>query len=516
MASSEKIDTTTHWFHRNLLKFTAIQEFNCEATCKGPLAQKVINDVKMARFDLLNSIYELHSERAEVMTKYEHYVSLILGICNPSDSFPGSSSKTTANSTNNLEDQSAIASLDPHASTEQTPQQRGDSGVSRTKSKSKQEINIKVSPRYYFGFRWTDSLSINKKNPQSLDRVDSYFDLICVTILVAIYLSKLANRLASTESSTMEDAKEIHSCLKLAGSLFDYTKENLISELKDSVFLEHQSWSDLDPRILDSYKIQCQAELLEVTVARAIKLEHKPHLVASLANDCQRLFKGAQEKLESVEESANEKVEKWRHYMTLKQQIYSAIATAYYGWAIKGEDKKSGYATGYLAAAVDTLKVAQTKSAKHYNKTAGAGSDCKPNEHPFFFKVREDIISMHKEADRDRQMVYGMPLPSEGSLPDPEYKNDVSKLYSLEQYKLPEKSSAWVKDAYDQFYLSKEIKNDFGSSLMASLTLKSKPTTDVEEVTKKFQNDKSKFNEAIKVYKEKDIKIKSNLDCSIM
>ena len=346
--------------------------------------------------------------------------------------------------------------------------------------------------------------------------MDAYHDVISVTILTAIYLSKLANRMASTESTTMEDAKEIHTCLKTAAGMFDYARDHLISELDKSVSLESHSWSDLDPRILDTYKIQCQAELLEITIARAIKLEHNPHLIASLAQECQKLFKGGLEKLESVDKSDEEKVEKWQFYLLLKQQIYSAIAYAYYGWAIRAEDKMSGYGAAYLASAVSILKLAQSKTSKTYNRTAGAGSDCKPNEHPFFFKVKDDVVSMHKDADRDRQMVYGMPLPADGALPDPQYKNEVSKLYQVEAFKFPERSPIWTKDVYDQFYLSKEVDTGLGSQLMVGLSLKRKPRTDVDAATEKFKSDKSKFKEPVKVYKEKDIKIKSNLECSVM
>ena len=414
-ASKSTPNSSTHWFHRNLLKFTALQEFNCESTCKGPLAQKIINDVKMARFDLLNSIFELYESRENLMKKYELYVSLIKGVCDPGSDFCETSVPTENNAGN-----STGQIQEPGQATNQT--------------KPKNSKIIKVSPRYYFGFKWTDSLDTsidkNSKNPKSLDRIDAYYDLTSVTILVAIYLSKLANRVASQPDTTMEDAKEIHTCLKLAGSMFKFTKENLISFLKDSVSLEHQSWSDLDPRILETYSIQCQAELLEVTIARAIKMGHKPHLIASLSQDCQKLFKHAFEKLDSTNDEDEKKVEKWQYYLTLKQQIYSAIAYGYYGFAIKGDDKMSGYATGYLASAVSILKIAKNKHSKSYNKTAGAGSDCKPNEHPFFYKITEDIGKMHKETDQERQMVYGMPLPNEGALPDPSYKNEVGKLYA--------------------------------------------------------------------------------------
>jgi hypothetical protein len=124
---------------------------------------------------------------------------------------------------------------------------------------------------------------------------------------------------------------------------------------------------------------------------------------------------------------------------------------------------------------------------------------------------------MHKDADRDRQMVYGMPLPNEGALPDPTYKNDVSKLYELDNnFSLPEKSKIWNKDVYEQFYYSKDIKNDLTNSLLVGLSLKKQPANSAEDMNKKFQTDKSKFSESVKIYKEQDIKIKSNMDCSIM
>ena len=137
--STNKADTSTHWFHRNLLKFTALQEFNCENTCKGPLAQKTINDVKMARFDLLNCIYELHSNREEVMKKFETYISLLLGLCQTDGHFVDSKKD------NEVEDQGTNQSENP----DQTPQQAKSSG-NAPKSNTK-SFQIKVSPRYYWG-----------------------------------------------------------------------------------------------------------------------------------------------------------------------------------------------------------------------------------------------------------------------------------------------------------------------------------------------------------------------------
>ena len=69
---------------------------------------------------------------------------------------------------------------------------------------------------------------------------------------------------------------------------------------------------------------------------------------------------------------------------------------------------------------------------------------------------------------------------------------------------------------YDQFYYSKEIKSDLTNSLLVGLSLKSKSSLTVDEMNRKFQEDKSKLAEKVKIYKEQDIKIKSNLDCSIM
>ena len=82
--------------------------------------------------------------------------------------------------------------------------------------------------------------------------------------------------------------------------------------------------SDLDAHVIECYQIQCRAEAQEVTIARAVTLNHKPKLIAALAKDTKDFFEEADKQLAAIK---NEPVVgKWRkvsyqNYIFTKKSI---------------------------------------------------------------------------------------------------------------------------------------------------------------------------------------------------
>jgi len=472
----------SHWFHRNSSKFTTYQKFETDELCQGQLASKVLNELKLARFDLLNTIYLLESsDKQDVKQKFEKYIGLLLGLCG--QQLDGSVSSSRLETSENKS-----------------------SGL--FSSKTKTNAVLKIPLKYAFMFRWTDSLCSNLKSPISTDRNDANLDLINVTIQYAFYLMKSASRAASKESPTMDDAKEILNSIKLSASVLTFVKNHLVQLLDTPIDIEENPISDMDTRVLDSYILQMKAEAVEVICARAIKQEHKHHLIASLANQIAILFDKAYDTLNSIKNT--EKHSKWLNYLKTKLYIYQAIAYGYYGNAISDKKETSGKSVGYLKRSVQILEEA-TKFGKKYTKSYGAGTEGKPYNHPFFATIKLKIEKMLKLADDSRMTIFGVGVPD--NLDEPEWQNDVSKFCEIdESWSLPTMSKIWTKECYDEFYIKRTIE----SGLMSNLTISKKPNTEIDDVVKEYINKRPKSDNEIKVYEEKNLVIKEHAECVLM
>lgn len=88
---------------------------------------------------------------------------------------------------------------------------------------------------------------------------DSLFELIAVVMNMAIWHTKHALQVASTDTITMEEAKEVHRSLKIAAGMFLHIKEHLITRLPASP----DKGVDTDSRVVEAYAQQSQAEAQE-------------------------------------------------------------------------------------------------------------------------------------------------------------------------------------------------------------------------------------------------------------
>ncbi|KAK2162932.1 hypothetical protein LSH36_89g03014 [Paralvinella palmiformis] len=376
-----------HWFHRNPLKATAPATFDLRGAASNSQAQKICSDLRGARGNLLEVISNPNRD-VETLTKtLSSYISLQHGFIN---------------------------SLD-----ETNP---GDSKL-----------------RHAVRFRWTNTLLGNTPTEQ----YDFIFDQTCMLFNVALWYTKHAAKVAGKEEPSMDEAKEVHKCLRIAAGIFTYIKENLVARLMDSP----EKGSDLDSRILAAYISQCTAEAQEITIARAIELKHSASIVSALAYETARLFTQSDDCLKTLDEKI---VARWRNYLQFKINIYYAYAYNYHGEVLLAADK-CGEAIKSLQES-DQYYEKAWKNGKEYTSIKGPGSNAKPHEHLFFRKLGPIVKRTLDKCVRENGFIYHQKVPVDA--PQLELKATYG-LVAPEEFTPPEPSPLWTAEAYKSFDISR-------------------------------------------------------------
>uniref|UniRef100_A0A1A8B3D9 BRO1 domain-containing protein BROX n=2 Tax=Nothobranchius TaxID=28779 RepID=A0A1A8B3D9_NOTFU len=264
-----------HWFHRNPLKATAPVSFNFYGVAGSPAANKICNDLRTTRARLLDVFTDVTCSPEIMKNATDAYFSLL---------------------------QCFISSLDG----------------------TTQENKM----RFIQNFKWTDTLQGNVPSAQQ----DALFELASMAFNVALWNTKFASRLAGKENITEAEAKDVHRSLKVAAGIFKALKEVHVPRL----ITPAEKGRDLEPRVMDAYIIQCQAEAQEVTIARAIELKHNASLIAALAFETANFYLRADHTLNTLEPECSSK---WRKYLQLKQHFYMAYAYCYHGQTLLSSDK---------------------------------------------------------------------------------------------------------------------------------------------------------------------------------
>ncbi|KAK3741275.1 hypothetical protein QZH41_012577 [Actinostola sp. cb2023] len=272
---------------------------------------------------------------------------------------------------------------------------------------------------------------------------DAVFELMSMCINVALWLTKHAAKVAGKEDITMDEAKEVHTCLRTAGGMFQYVKDSLLPKLGD---ISAEKGADTDARVIEACKMQCVAEAQEVTVARAVELKHKASLIASLANETSGLFTAAGDSLKSVDDT---KAGKWRKYLEMKAAFYLSYAHCFQGELLLDEEE-CGKAIRSLQES-DTMYKKAEALCKEYSSTKGAGSTARPQEHPFFKRIGPLMKTRLDKATRENGFIYFHKVPAEP--PDLELKATYG-LASPQEFSIPAAISTWT-DAYAGFDASK-------------------------------------------------------------
>ncbi|KAI0216559.1 BRO1 domain-containing protein BROX [Lamellibrachia satsuma] len=192
-----------HWFHRNPLKATATVNFDFRGITADGKTHGICRRLKETRANLLLLLSDPNNSTSAVKQATDNYGALLNGL---------------------------IVSPDPQ-----------NAGMSKL--------------RYGIKFRWTNTIGGNK----TLDRHDAVFEQISMLINVALWYTKHAAKLAGDEEPSMEQAKEVHKCLRTAAGIYTYIKDNLISSLVE----EPPKGSDIDTRVLTAYLHQCTGEAQE-------------------------------------------------------------------------------------------------------------------------------------------------------------------------------------------------------------------------------------------------------------
>ena len=381
-----------HWFHRNPLKATAPATFEMRGVATNGQAQKICSDARMARNAFLDAVSDPNNEVETVINAVNNYLSLLQGF---------------------------IQSMDPSAG--------GDSKL-----------------RNAIRFRWTNSLCGNKPEEQH----DCLFDAIGIIFNLGLWYTKHAAKLAGKEEPTMEEAKDVHKCLRSAAGSFKYIQDELIARL----ITTPEKGFDTDTRVLSAYIHVCTAEAQEVTIARAIELKHSSGIISSLAFETAKLFTNADDALNSIEDTS---VNKWKKYLQFKVALYYAYAYNFHGDTILAEDK-CGEAIKCLEESQKYYEKAGNLG-KEYSTTKGPGTTAKPQEHLFYKKLGPIVKRTLDKCLRENGFIYHQKIPP--VVPDLELKATYG-LVAPEEFKIPEPNPLWTPDVYKAFDITKLPKPD--------------------------------------------------------
>lgn len=368
-----------YWFHRNPLKATGSLTFELRGVSTDEKTRRIFTELRQSRNKLLEYLPDPNHERDTIDKATTDYFSLLMGLIQPFDE-----------------------------------------GENKLRKALK--------------FRWTNSLLGNVTQEQW----DTVFEAAHMAINVALWYTKHAAKIAAKETPEMEEAKEVHKCLRVAAGIFTYVKDELVGKLSNS----SDNAVDTEGRILEAYVNQCTAEAQEVTLARAIELKHQPSLIAALACETGQLFQKADDAIQSLDEKV---VGKWRKYFQLKAAFYTSTAHSYNGEGLLAQDK-CGEAIRGLQEGVKLYEKAETL-CKEYASAKGLGTFARPANHLFFRKFGPILKRTLEKCDRENGMIYHQKLPYDA--PQLELKATYG-LAAPEEFKNITLSTQWTKDVYDK------------------------------------------------------------------
>lgn len=370
-----------YWFHRNPLKATSSVTFELHGVTSDQISRKIISDLRRTRDHLLELLTDPGHDKTTIVKAYNEYFSLLQGLYTP------------------FED-------------------GGD------ENKLRKTIL----------FRWTNTLM----GKSSVAQKDAIYEHASMAINVAMWFTKHAAKLAAREDPSMEEAKEVHKCLRIAAGIFTYVKNDLSIKLEDI-----DNGTDVDIRVIDAYIHQCTAEAQEVTTARAIELKHAASLIAALAYETSQMFTKADDSISTLEGDA---FNKWRKYFQLKSNFYLAYAYNYHGEILLAQDK-CGEAIKCLEEATKCFEKSGIQ-CKEYSSMKGGATNAKPQDHLFFRSLGPKVRRTLEKCQRENGMIYHQKVPFDA--PVIELKATYG-LVSPEEYQPVPLSSVWSAAIYQKF-----------------------------------------------------------------
>ncbi|XP_066280870.1 BRO1 domain-containing protein BROX-like [Branchiostoma lanceolatum] len=374
-----------HWFHRNPIKATAPVSFTLGPICTNAQTQKICSDLRMLRAQLLELLCDPNKDVTVVKTTTDNYFALLQGF---------------------------LQALDDN------------SGESKL--------------RHSVKFKWSSTVLSNAVVTQA----DALFELASMAMNSGLWYMKHAAKIAASDEVSMDEAKEVHKCLRTAAGIFKNVKEQVIGRLLETA----EKGTDLDPKVVEAYFQQSTAEAQEVALARAVEMKHSAGLISSLSYETAQLFITAGGSLDQLDAAS---VGKWQKYLQLKGVFYLAHAHCFNGDALLAKDK-CGDAIRALQESEKLFEKAESL-CKEYASAKGPGTSARPDQHIFFTRLGKQVKITLDKCTRENGFIYFQKVPPE--VPELEKKATYG-LANPEEFQLPPPNPMWSADIYNSFDLS--------------------------------------------------------------
>ncbi|CAI2353357.1 unnamed protein product [Caenorhabditis sp. 36 PRJEB53466] len=408
---------------------TEFVKFDLKGVLTTDTCSKICGELRLRRDKLVSQFKNASNDLTEVTTEFNDYLRLFAGFL--------------------IEIQSSAAELE---------------------NKDAGKKNSKLIP--LVRFKWGNSMLTQTATEVS----DAWFEALSMIQCMAMWLTKHAASMAGKDEVKESDAKECLQCLRQAGGMFQYVKDES-SRLSGANEVEG---SDFDPKVMETYILTATAEAQEVIVARAIEMKHDDGLISSLSAVTASIFSKADKSLNDL---PDEQFARWRRYLQLKHHFYLAYAYAFLGQKQLAEDK-CGDAVRACKQGIAEYSVAKEMAAMYATAT-GPGTRIKPEQHLFFRRI-EPLLNRHLEkAERENGFIYHQKVPDEIPQLDAEATYGVAK---LDSFKYPPPAELWNTAVYHAFDLSKANMPDF------SKVKKSKSKLDPVHEEKIYQTEKDPSN----------------------
>uniref|UniRef100_A0A131YJH6 Signal transduction protein n=1 Tax=Rhipicephalus appendiculatus TaxID=34631 RepID=A0A131YJH6_RHIAP len=373
-----------YWFHRNPLKATGIVNFDLKMLAMDSQALKLCSDLRLARNHLLDLLTDPLNDIGTIETALNTYLALFAGMI-------------------------------------LAPDEKG--GESKL--------------RYTTRFRWTQTMLGQSPLVQS----DAVFELVSICQNVGIWHMKHASAIAAKEDISMDEAKDVHTCLRKAAGYFCAMKNKYVGQLRE----QPVPGSDMDSRVASAYINQCTAEAQEVTIGRAIEMKHAPGLISALAHETSKMYTSAADSLASLEAS---KFGRWRKFLILKAVFYLSYAYCYAGENLLAQEK-CGDAIRALHESHKCYQDA-VQICKQYSTMKGPGSAAKIDQHLFFRKLAPLVKRTLEKCERENGFIFHQKVPKDA--PELELRATYG-LVSPEEFQMPAHDKAWTPVVYAAFYV---------------------------------------------------------------
>lgn len=372
------------WFHRNPLKATGLVNFDLKMLAMDSQALKICSDLRLARNHLLDLLTDPANDISTIDTALNTYLALFSGMI-------------------------------------LAPDEKGG------------ESKLRHSVR----FRWTQSMLGHSPMVQS----DAVFELVSICQNVGIWYMKHASTIAAKEDINMDEAKDVHKCLRKAAGYFSAMKDKYVGQLRE----QPVPGSDLDSRVATAYINQCTAEAQEVTIGRAIEMKHAPGLISALAHETSKMYTSAADSLASLEAS---KFGRWRKFLILKAVFYLSYAYCYAGENLLAQEK-CGDAIRALQESHKCYQDA-VQICKQYSSMKGPGSAAKIDQHLFFRKLAPLVKRTLDKCERENGFIFHQKVPQD--VPELELRATYG-LVSPEEFQMPPHDKGWTPVVYAAFYV---------------------------------------------------------------